>query len=82
MCRNKRKANTETLTRKVIIDLENRSRRDNVCVDRLEELDKESREQASNILQQILNDKLHLIDAQIERQYRVEQKVNSKHEPQ
>ena len=82
MCRNKRKANKETLTRKVIIDLENRSRRDNVCVDRLEELDKECREQASNILQQILNDKLHLIDAQIERQYRVEQKVNSKHEPQ
>ena len=82
MCRNKRKANKDTLTRKVIIDLENRSRRDNVCVDRLEELDKESREQASNILQQILNDKLHLIDAQIERQYRVEQKVNSKHEPQ
>ena len=62
-------------------DLEDRSRRDNLRVDGLKEIDNETWEKTEEILQQMIRDVLELEGINIERAHRVGNKSNEKNAP-
>ena len=61
--------------------LEDRSRRDNLRVDGLKEIDNETWEKTEEILQQMIRDVLELEGINIERAHRVGNKSNEKNAP-
>ena len=62
-------------------DLEDRSRRDNLRVDGLKEIDNETWEKTEEILQQMIRDVLELEGINIERAHMVGNKSNEKNAP-
>ena len=62
-------------------DLEGRSRRDNLRIDGLKEIDNETCEQTEEILQQMIHDVLELEGINIERAHKVGNKSNERNAP-
>ena len=62
-------------------DPEDRSRRDNLRIDGLKEIDNETWEQTEKILQQMTRDVLELEGINIERAHRVDNKSNERNAP-
>ena len=62
-------------------DLEDRSRRDNLRVDGLKEIENETWEQTEGILQQMIRDILELEGITMERAHRVGNKSNERNTP-